>query len=272
MKAPLRRGEARLMPRRKPVMPSVLIEICTGSVDDAVEAQAGGADRVELNSSLFQGGLTPSLGTLVEARRRLTIPIMCMIRPRAGGFCYTRSEQAVMERDAELAVANGADGIVFGFLRDNGRVDVGRTKRLVKIAGNRQGVFHRAFDVTPRPFAAMEQLIDLGITRIMTSGQEDSVYNGCRLIRRLIDKASGRIEILPAGGINRFNLRDILDRTGARQIHLPALTRRIDRSTHARPHVYFGGSLRPAEDGFSVTDRAAVAAIKSSLAKGAART
>ena len=243
----------------------VLVEICTGSLDDGVESQAGGADRIELNSSLFQGGLTPSLGSLIEVKRRLTIPVMCMVRPRAGGFCYTANEFAVMERDTELMVEHGADGIVLGVLNEDGSVDVTRTKSLLARVGTCPTVFHRAFDVVPDPWVALEQLIDLGVTRILTSGQEETVYNGSQLIRELIEKADGRIEILPGGGIDAFNVSDVLQRTGTNQIHLAFLKPCEDRSTLARPHVFFGGSLRPPEERFEMIDRSAVAAIRQGL-------
>lgn len=241
----------------------ILIEICTGSLDDAVEAQAGGADRIELNSGLFEGGLTPSLGTLIEAKQQLTIPVMCMIRPRGGGFHYTENELAVMQRDIRLAVDHGADGIVLGVLQEDGSIDLPRLRSLLARAGTCQTVFHRAFDVTPDPMQALEQLIDLGVTRVLTSGQEETVYNGCSLIRQLIEKGAGRIEILPGGGIDAFNLRDVLDRTGADQIHVAPLKARTDPSTQARPHVFFGGTLRPSETRYEMIDRNAVGAFQS---------
>jgi copper homeostasis protein len=244
----------------------ILVEICAGSLDDAAQAQAGGADRIELNSSLFQGGLTPSLGTLVEVKQRLTIPVMCMIRPRGGGFCYTDNELAVIERDIELAVEHGAEGIVIGVLKDNGSIDLARTKLLVQRARGCQTVFHRAFDVTPDPFVALEQLIDLGVTRILTSGQEETVYNGCRLIRELIERADGRIEILPGGGIDAYNLGDVLERTGTNQIHLALLKQYTDPSTLGRSHIYYGGHLRPAEEHFEMIDGQAVRAIREAFA------
>ena len=154
---------------------SILIEVCCGSVDDAVEAAEGGAARIELNSSLFFGGLTPSLGTIIEAKRRLDIPIMVMIRPRGGGFCYTEAEMAVMLHDTKLAVEHGAGGIVFGILTQDGLVDVDRCRKILELTQGRETVFHRAFDVTPDPIEALEQLIELGFTRIMTSGQEKTV-------------------------------------------------------------------------------------------------
>src|SRR5512140_3030011 len=235
-------------------MAKILLEICCGSIDDAIQAQAGGADRVELCSALFLGGLTPSLGTLKYAREQLTIPIIAMVRPRGGGFCYTDAEFASMERDADMAIDQGADGVVFGILTPQGSIDFKRTQRICDIAGNKQTVFHRAFDVTPDPFAALDQLVDLGVTRILTSGQQDTVPEGADLIRRLIDYAADRIEVLPGGGIKPYNLEDVIAKTACKQIHLTAFKTASDPSTHQRPHVTFGGALFPSEDTFLMTD------------------
>src|SRR4051812_14577749 len=246
-------------------MAKILLEICCGSIDDALQAQAGGADRIELCSALFLGGLTPSLGTLQYGRQQLHIPIIAMVRPRGGGFCYTDAEFATMERDAEAAVANGADGVVFGILTAEGHVDRGRTRRLRQIIGAKQAVFHRAFDVTPDPLTALDELVDLGITRILTSGQQDTVPEGVDLIRRLIEHAQDRIEILPGGGIKPFNLPDVLAKTGCKQVHLTAFKTASDPSTHQRPHVTFGGALYPSEDTFLMTDSELVRKLATSL-------
>jgi copper homeostasis protein len=235
-------------------MGKVLLEICCGSIDDAIQADAGGADRVELCSALFLGGLTPSLGTLQEAKRLVKIPVIMMVRPRSGGFCYTDAEMATMERDAETAVANGADGVVFGILDPDGKIDINRSTRLRKLIGARQAVFHRAFDVTPDPFAALEQLIDMGITRVLTSGQKNSVPEGIDLIKRLIERASDRIEVLPGGGIAPYNIKEVVERTGCRQVHLTAWGSVIDSSTQANRCVTFGGALYPPEDRYEMTD------------------
>jgi copper homeostasis protein len=235
-------------------MGKVLLEICCGSIDDAVEAERGGADRVELCSALFLGGLTPSIGTIQEAKRRLKIPVMVMVRPRGGGFGYTEAEMATMERDAEAAVAAGADGVVFGVLLADGNIDMARCTRLRKRMGERQAVFHRAFDVTPDAFAALEQLVDLGITRVLTSGQKDSVPEGVELIRRLHERAAGRIEVLPGGGIRPYNLKEVVERTGCGQVHLTAWRTAVDSSTQANREVTFGGALSPPEDRYQVTD------------------
>ena len=239
-------------------MARVLLEICCGSLDDALEAGAGGADRVELCSSLFHGGLTPSFGALVEARRRLSIPVIFMARPRGGGFCYTGPEMAAMERDTEMAVAQGADGVVFGILTADGQVDRVRTKRLRDLVGNREAVFHRAFDVTPDPFRALDELVDLGITRILTSGQCDTVMEGLPLIARLVEYAGDRIQVMPGGGIKPYQFDDVIARTLCRQIHVAAWTTRRDDSTRHRPAVTFGGALYPAENQYDLTDRGIV--------------
>src|SRR6202050_4670168 len=136
-------------------MSQVLLEICCGGIDDAIEAEKGGAERVELCSALFLGGLTPSIGTIREAKRRLKIPIMVMVRPRGGGVADSQGEMATMERYAEAAIENGADGVVFGILQSDGRVDIARSSRIRQLIGTRQAVFHRAFGVPPDRFAGM---------------------------------------------------------------------------------------------------------------------
>ncbi len=241
----------------------VVLEVAVASAEDAEAAQQGGADRVELNSALLLGGLTPSLGSLIEARARVQIPIIVMVRPRGGGFAYTDREFAGMQRDVDFSLEHGASGIAFGILTGSGTIDEPRTRKLVEqIGSDRQSVFHRAFDVTPDPFEAMQTLIDLGVRRVMTSGQEDSAYNGASLIAELIARSVGRLEILPAGGINRFTLEDVLRRTGCDQVHASLKTTRHEGSTASRPGLSFGGTLRPPEDRYETTDPTAVAMVR----------
>src|SRR5262245_14578364 len=206
--------------------PRVPVDVAVASVEDALAARAGGADRLELNAALALGGLTPSLGTVVEVRAAVALPVLVMIRPRPGGFAYSDADFKVMQRDADLALEHGADGIVLGILTADGRVDAERCRRLVRQTAGRDVVFHRAFDVTPDPFVALEQLVELGFRRVMTSGQEETAYNGAALIAELIRRAAGRIEVLPAGGVNRFTVGDVLARTGCDQVHASLRTRR----------------------------------------------
>jgi copper homeostasis protein len=250
-----------------------LLEISTGSVEDCITAESGGADRVELNSALAVGGLTPSLGTLIEVKARTQLPVIVMVRPRPGGFCYSDVEFATMQRDIDLLLVHKADGIAFGVLNDDGTVDIKRNQILVDqvrdavSAANRKRavVFHRAFDVVPDSLRALSQLVEIGFDRLMTSGQESNAYFGLKTIGMLHEKASGCIEILPAGGVNRFTVRDILNRTGCRQIHASLSGLRNDPSTSARPQIRYGAPTLPPEDQYSATDRDAVVDMRGRL-------
>ncbi|MGF1583498.1 MAG: copper homeostasis protein CutC [Gemmataceae bacterium] len=241
---------------------NVLLEVAITSVDDALTAQRAGADRLELNSALGLGGLTPSLGTLIEVKANVQLPVMVMVRPRPGGFHYSSADFAVMQRDVELLLEYGADGIVFGILHETGELDSDRCRLIVEQAGGSEVILHRAFDVVPDPFVALEHAIDLGFQRIMTSGQEATAYNGVVLISELLQLAGDRIEILPAGGINRFTVADVLSRTGCSQIHASLRGRREDRSVRARPEISFGGAVRLPEDRYDRTSLEAVTALK----------
>jgi copper homeostasis protein len=246
---------------------AIKLEICTASVEDCVKAERGGADRVELNCALMLGGLTPSLGALRQARASVRLPIIAMIRPRPAGFCYSRADFAVMQRDAEMALSENADGIAFGILTSAGAVDLKRCRQMVKLAAGRQAVFHRAFDVVRDPRTALAQLMDLGVARVMTSGQEASAYNGAANIAGYIRQAAGRIEILPAGGINRFTVADVIARTGCDQVHASLSTASQDRSATGRPQVSFGGTVKQSEVEFTVTDAEAVRRLRDALAR-----
>ncbi len=238
----------------------ILLEICCGSVDDAIEAGQGGADRVELNSSMFLGGLTPSMGSVIEAKKQIAIPVMVMIRPRSGGFCYTDAEYQVMLHDTRLALESGADGIVFGILCADGIVDIDRCRSVVDLvkASGKEVVFHRAFDVLPDPFEAMEQLVELGIDRILTSGQERSVPEGIPLLKKLIETAADRIQILPGGGIKPHNAAWIIEQTGATMVHMAAFKSMSDSSCRHHPSITFGGCLYPPENRYDLIDQDAV--------------
>ncbi len=243
----------------------ILLEVCIASVEDALAAQAGGADRLELNTALPLGGLTPSPGLLEEVRRAVALPLIVMARPRPGGFCYSDADFRVLCRDADLALERGADGIAFGVLTSDGRIDRARVARVVDLVGPRRAVFHRAFDVTPDPAEALGALIDLGVRRVLTSGQEESAYHGAATIAALRTQAAGRIEVLPAGGINRITLADVLARTGCDQVHASLRTGREDRSTAARPQVRFGAAVNLPEDRFDATSEELVRQVRAML-------
>lgn len=227
---------------------TIITEICCGSVEDVLASKEAGADRVELNSALFLGGLTPSLGTFLLAKKIDGIKILPMVRPRPAGFFYNDHEYKTSVYDAKLFVEHGADGIVFGFLNADGTVDEKRTSEFVNIAAGRDAVFHRAFDLTKDPFAALESLINCGVTRVLTSGQAPSVPEGLELIKELVEKANGRIEILPGAGIRPTNVANIINYTKVTQVHFSAMVGRHEPSTQHNPTLSFGGVLRPRED------------------------
>jgi copper homeostasis protein len=203
---------------------------------------------------------------VTEAKRRLKIPIIAMVRPRGGGFCYSEAEFATMQHDARAMLEAGAAGIVCGILNADGTIDVARNRRLCEIAGKHQSVFHRAIDVTPDPFRALEQLIDLGFTRVLTSGQQDSLPEGVDLIRRLVESAGDRIEIMPGGGIKPYAIPEILRVTGCNQIHVAAWKTHRDPSCELRPQVSFGGALYPPENRYDITDREVISSVANQVA------
>lgn len=241
---------------------SVLLEVAIASLDDAVTVQQGGADRLELNSALALGGLTPSLGTLIEIKAAVNLPVMAMVRPRPGGFRYSKADFAVMQRDVDLLLEHGADGIVFGILHETGKLDLERCRQLIEQVGGRQIVLHRAFDVVPDPFATLEEAIELGFHRIMTSGQESSASDGASLIAELNEQSSDRIEILPAGGIRSNTVTDVIAATGCNQVHGSLRERRDDCSAQARPHISFSNTDLPPEHQYDVTSLEGIAAMK----------
>ena len=243
----------------------ILLEICCGSAEDAIEAARGGADRVELNNNLFQGGLTPSLGTLEVTNERIGIPVMTMVRPRAGGFCYTETELDVARADARELLRHGADGLVFGFLKADGTVDTDQTRAFVELAEGKPCVFHRALDVVPDWKRALEQLIKAGITRVLTSGQQSNVFFALETIREMISFAGDEIEILPGAGITLENVDRVVAETSCTQVHLARHRTLTDTSVANNREIYYGGCLYPPEDRIEITDREYVAAVRSKL-------
>ena len=245
----------------------IRIEVCCGSADDVIEAFHAGADRVELNSDLFHGGLTPTVGSLRVAKRETGMPIMTMVRPREGGFCYTPAEFAVCREDARVLLENGADGLVFGFLHEDGTIDRERTRILAETAleAGKEAVFHRAIDVVPDWREAIDLLAELRITRILTSGQEPDVAYGTETVRDMIAFAAGRLQILPGAGVTPRNMARILAETGADQLHIAIHRTLPDPSADNNRSIYYGGCLNPAEDRFRMIDRETVRGMVDAL-------
>lgn len=200
----------------------LLLEIAAGSLESALAAQAGGADRVELCGSLDGGGITPSFGMIAAARDRLRIPLHVLIRPRAGDFVYSPAELESMHRDVEACARLGCDGVVIGVLDADGAVDVAGCRALVAAAGTMGVTFHRAFDCVADRRVALDAVVALGCERILTSGGSDSAEQGADVIAADIAHADGRIAVMPGGGLTPANVASVARATGAAEFHASA--------------------------------------------------
>lgn len=200
----------------------ITLEICAQSLISALIAQEGGADRVELCAALEVGGITPSPAVLKETRKRLDIDICVLVRPRGGDFIHSDLEFSLIKQDIIYCKKIGMNGIVVGIQKPDRSLDIERMKHLHDLARPMQVVCHRAFDRVPDPFIEMENLIAIGYDRILTSGQAESAPQGRDLLRGLIEKANGRITIMPGAGILPENVKELVDFTGAKEIHMTA--------------------------------------------------
>jgi copper homeostasis protein len=239
----------------------VIYEICVDSVEGVAAAKAAGAHRVELCADLLEGGITPSRGMIRRARTIVGIRLHVIIRPRGGDFLFDDDEFAVMEGDIDTAKAEGADGVVIGLLTAGAQIDVERSRRLIERARPMAVTFHRAFDMTADPFAALETLIQLGVDRVLTSGQEESVLEGLPLLAELVRRAGDRIVIMPGGSITARNVDRIVAEAQPKEIHFAALEPTTSGMRNRREHVFMGGTLRPPEYDRLVTSAASIRAV-----------
>jgi copper homeostasis protein len=247
----------------------VRFEICVDAVAGVRAAAEAHATRVELCAGLFEGGITPSRGAIRQARTVCGIGLHVMIRPRGGDFLFDADERAAMLTDIETAKQEGADGVVIGQLSADGTIDVELTRRLIELARPLAVTFHRAFDMTPDPFAALETLIGLGVERVLTSGQEASVLEGLPLIAELIARAGDRIIVMPGGGITRRNIARIIEGARPKEIHYAALVPQDGGMMFRRDHVFMGGELRVPEYAGLTTSGKAVADVMAASGRGA---
>jgi copper homeostasis protein len=248
----------------------ILLEIAVESVDDAVAAVRAGADRLELCAGLSCGGLTPSAGVAARVRHAVDVPIMAMIRPRSGGLCYSDNEFDAMRADVVALCATPTpfvDGVVFGILDSAGRVEQTLCRELIRVCPARDVVFHRAFDLTPDPFDALETLIELGFTRILTSGGYARAVepDAQRRIAELVRKASNRIEIIPGSGIRAVNVEQMLSNTGCTQVHASCRAARGDMRLADAQGTLLSAINNCSEYTYSVTDELQVAALRASV-------
>jgi copper homeostasis protein len=243
----------------------VMIEACVNSVESAIEAEAGGACRVELCDNLYDGGTTPSSGSIEAAHDALGIKLNVIIRPRGGDFLYSDLELDIMRRDVAVARAAGADGVVFGILESDGSVNVEQTRQLVELAQPMSTTFHRAFDMCADSFAALEDLVQLGIDRVLTSGQRASAMAGAELIGKLVEAAQDRIIVMPGVGIDAANIADLIRLTGACEFHVLAERRVDSEMAFQNSSVFMGTDPDQPEFERPVTDREAIRAIVDAL-------
>lgn len=239
----------------------MIFEICVDSFEGVQAARAAGATRVELCASLLEGGITPSRGMIRQARTVPGIKLHVIIRPRGGDFLFNDAEFAAMASDIETAKAEGADGVVIGQLTADGFIDVAHTRELMTLARPMAVTFHRAFDMTPDPFAALETLVDLGIDGVLTSGQEASVLEGLPMIAELVKRAGDRIVIIPGGGITPRNVDRIVAAARPKEIHFAALELEAGGMRFRRNHVFMGGELRPPEYDRLATSEATIRSV-----------
>jgi copper homeostasis protein len=254
-------------PARPPPPPDVPIrvEICVDSVEGALAAQRGGADRVEFCDNLLEGGTTPSAGQIKLARARLQIGLQIIIRPRGGDFLYHPTEIEVMREDIRMAKDLGADGVVLGCLTASGDIDSDRCAEWIALARPLNVTFHRAFDMCRDPRQALEDLVRLGVDRVLTSGQETTCVEGMDLIRELRQQADNRIVIMPGGGLTPRNIRKVVDHTGVTEVHLSARKSVESAMEFRNSRCFMGGALRPPEFSSKTTDESAVRAVLESL-------
>ncbi len=218
------------------------LEICANSVTSCIEAEKGGAYRVELCAGIPEGGTTPSYGDMVAARDSLKeCKLNVIIRPRGGDFLYSALEHKIMLHDIEIARKLGVDGVVIGCLTAEGEVDMIRNRELIDASGDLPVTFHRAFDMTRNPFDSLEQIIELGCARILTSGQKTTAEEGMELIAQLVEKAQNRIVIMPGSGVNLNNIEKIAHSTKAQEFHMSGRKSVLSEMKFRNPNVSMGG-------------------------------
>ena len=242
------------------------IEVCCGGYYDALQAYKGGAKRIELNSALHLGGLTPTIGSLILTKQNTDLKVICMDRPRSAGFHYDEIDFETMKADAHALMRNGADGIAFGCLDAEGNIDVEQTRQIIEIIRNYHGevVFHRAFDCVADPYQSIEILIDLGVDRILTSGLKAKAMQGKDLIRDLQKKYGDRIELLAGSGMNASNAKEMMDDTGIFQVHSSCKNWKYDPTTTGQ-EVSYGFAASPHDNDYDVVDETLVRQLVESI-------
>ncbi len=220
----------------------MLLEVCAFNLQSSIIAERAGAKRVELCENPADGGTTPSYGTIKQTREKIGISLYPIIRPRGGNFFYDEDEFAIIKQDILLCKQLGCDGISTGVHLQNGEIDTDRFKRIVEWAYPMGVTCHRVFDATPDPFKALEEIIDCGCERILTSGQKSGAPEGIELLADLVQRAEGRIIIMPGAGVRSSNIEKLIGGTGATEFHTSARIAAPDPVTFRNPAIADAGN------------------------------
>ncbi|MEO6166677.1 MAG: copper homeostasis protein CutC [Chitinophagales bacterium] len=213
----------------------ILFEVCANSIQSALNAQLAQADRIELCENLEVGGTTPNIALIRQTKQQLHIPIHILIRPRAGNFFYSEEEFTTMIQQIESCKYLNVDGIIMGLLNDDLTLDKIRCAELIQLARPLSVTFHRAFDIVSDPFQTLEELINLGADRILTSGQKEDILEGSELINQLVKHAGDNLSILAGGGITEANIVELAEKCGAHEFHFSAKVQSADGSYVSDP-------------------------------------
>lgn len=243
-------------------MDTLITEVVVYNIESALNAQEGGANRVELCDNPAGGGTTPSSGTIAMLQEELGIDLFVMIRPREGDFCYSDLEFEAMKHDIQRAKELNADGVVTGILKPDGRIDVERNQELVELARPLGVTCHRAIDMTRDPLEALEGCIQAGFDRILTSGQQAQAKDGIPVIKQLVSKADGRISIMAGCGVKEETVEQIVDETGVNEIHLAAEGTRASLMEYQNSNITGMGSTTGQEYLVNTTDASRVKDIR----------
>jgi copper homeostasis protein len=242
------------------------IEIVVYNIESAIQAEKGGADRIELCDNPGEGGTTPSAGVIEQVRKKISIEMFVMIRPRGGDFCYSTDEFASMQRDIEVCKQLKVDGVVLGILTYLSRIDKERCKTLIDLARPMSVTCHRAFDVTPNLAEALEDCIEVGFDRVLTSGGQPKAIMGVEMISQLVLKSNGRIAIMPGSGVSEDTVSEIVSKTGAGEIHFSAKRFITSKNLSHHPNFRFTEAL-PDDWGNWIVDAATIQRIRGKLQK-----
>jgi copper homeostasis protein len=246
----------------------VLVEACVDAIDAAMEAEWGGADRIELCGELLQGGVTPSHGLIEAVWDQISIPLFVLIRPRTGDFLYTADELDVMERDIRVARSLHVDGIVAGALTTDGDVDVAAMRCILDAARPMEVTFHRAFDFTRDQDAALDTLLELEVDRVLTSGGAATALQGAESLARLNLRAGNDLTVMAGGAITPANVAEVVRRSGVREVHLRAAERVPSAMRHRRRDAVLTRRALSADDERVVTRQALVREVREAVRDG----